>query len=220
MNVIRGHVEGKQAVDDRGACLFCRALPPETDEETLILLEKCIERKNARAMHLLAMNYINGDMGLQKDWTKAVELMLEAGKLGCTNAYGLVGDAYRYGHGVEKDLKKARQYYELGAIGGGICARQNLGELDWEAGHHERAYKHFLILGKAGWKNSLENIRIGFEDGYITKDDYIEALRAYQKEQKDTKSAMRDEAIEYETNRSLYQEKIIKQYLDEKAGTC
>ena len=178
-------------------CPFCRAPQPETDEELVALLEKGMEKNFDDAYDILALSYMNGDMGLPKDLTRARELFMKAVELGNTSACAQLGEIYRVGNGVKTDLKKAKYYFELGAIGGGINARQLLGCMEWDAGNHVRACKHFLIGAKTGVAGFLENIKLGFTMGYVTKDEYAEALRTCQEQQEKTKSAMRDEALIY-----------------------
>ena len=63
-------------------------------------------------------------MGLPQDRDKATELWLRAGELGCAESYYCVADAYLEGRGVERDMKKAKHYWELAAMGGG-CKTQS-----------------------------------------------------------------------------------------------
>ena len=65
-----------------------------------------------------------------------------------------------------------------------------------EAGNYNRAFKHFILAAKAGWKNSLDQDKIGFMEGYVNKDEYANTLRAYQDIQDEMKSDTRDEAGE------------------------
>ena len=97
--------------------------------------------------------------------------------------------------GLERDMKKARHYLELGTIGGSINARFRLACLDEEDGDDKRAAKHFVICAKSGDEDSLNIVKEFFEKGNVTKDEYAEALRSYQKQHEDTKSTMRDEAL-------------------------
>ena len=185
-------------------CAFCRTPGPKTDKEDMDRLKRRVEQNDAFALLQLGEKYLHGHDGLKKDLTKAMDLFLEAGKLGCADAYERVGHLYTYGNGVEKDNKKARQYYELGAIGGGISARHNLACFENRAGNIERACKHFMICAKRGFEPSLKEVKIDYEEGNFTKDEYEEALRAYQKYHDDTRSVMRDEALVYRANTCLY----------------
>ena len=179
------------------ACPFCRAPLPRTPEDNISLLNKCVEKNNATAINILGAYYMRGGMGVERDWIKGAELYQKAVQLGCAEAYYNLGTAFINGKGVERDEKKARHYWELGAIRGDINSRCRLACLDSEAGDDERAYKHWLIGAKAGDDECLRSVKYGFGFGFVTKDAYAEALRAYQKVQDDTKSAMRDEALKH-----------------------
>ena len=192
-----GCIHAQRKVDASSPCAFCRTPPPSADEETINRLNRGVERKDGESMHQLALHYRYGKLGLKKDSAKALRLLLEAGKYGSAHAYYIAGNFYKEGHCVKKDLKRAKHYWELGAIGGSIHARNNLGCSETDVGNFERACKHFLISAKAGHKNSLNAIKVGVKDGFVKKHDYGEALRLYQKLHDDTRSAMRDEASKY-----------------------
>ena len=61
-----------------------------------------------------------------------------------------------------------------------------------QAGDHNRAYKHYMIAASAGSKPSLDDIKEGYIAGYVTKDEYANTLRAYQKSVDEMKSEARD----------------------------
>ena len=75
-------------------CTFCRAPVPKTDTEIIDQLKRCVDRNNMTSMDHLAAIYRDGVCGLQKDPVKAIELFLEAGKLGCADAYERLGNIY------------------------------------------------------------------------------------------------------------------------------
>ena len=58
---------------------------------------------------------------MSQDHQKANELWLKAGELGCAEGYYNLGVYYRDGNGVEVDLKKAKYYFELAAMGVDMC---------------------------------------------------------------------------------------------------
>ena len=179
---------------DCNPCPFCRTPIPD-DKERLHRVYRCVERNHAPSINQLAYYYNHGVSGLEKDIGKAIELFQKAGKLGHANSYNDLGTIYRDGRdGVEIDMKKARYYLELGTIGGSITARCNLASLDWQDGDSKRAFKHCLICAKAGDAHALENLKYGCKKGDVTKDEYAEALRAYQKQHDDTRSENRDRA--------------------------
>ena len=77
-----------------------------------------------------------------------------------------------------------------------MSARFNLGYLEFKVGNFHRAFKHFMIAAKAGDKESLDKVKIGFMDGYVTKDEYANTLRAHQQRLNEMKSDARDKAAQ------------------------
>ena len=144
---------------------------------------------------MLGTNYANGTMGLPRDRAKANELYQKAGELGCAGAYYNLGCAYYNGDGVEVDMKKAKYYDELAAMNGDVHARYKLGCMEGQAGNYHRAFKHFIISARAGDQFSLDTVKKGYMEGYVTKDKYTNALREYQKSQDEMKSDARDKAL-------------------------
>ena len=195
---------------DCGACAFCRTPSSTTGKQIIDQLKRGIDRNDAPSMEQLATKYMNGKVDcsgrieFQKDLEKAKELYQKAGELGYAEAYGWLGMIYNGYDGREKDAKKAKHYWTLGAIGGNLYARYNLAVLDWTSGNFSRACKHSLINVGAGSTISLKHVKQGLKQGYVTKDEYAEALRAYQKQHDETRSVMRDEAVVYKANPSLY----------------
>lgn len=47
------------------------------------------------------------------------------------------------------------------------------------AGNFARAYKHHGIGAKAGDEECLKLVEVGFEHGFVTKDEYAGALRGF-----------------------------------------
>lgn len=186
-----------------GTCAFCRA-PHHKKGEQIGLIQKGMEKNNADATYMVALYHQQGKNGYPRDVLKMIELLKKAGVLGCAKAYYDLGRIYDTGTGVIKDMKKARHYYELAAMGGYINARCSLGCFHGFYGDYERARKHFMIGARAGDEECLEMIQEGIDRGFMTKDDYTEALQAYQYQQEERKSAMRDAALLFEADPSLY----------------
>ena len=182
--------------DKQNECPFCRTLAPKSEKETIKRLNKRIEAGDAIAVCTLGYYYRDGKCGMPRDYVKALELFHRAGELGFARAYSCIGYAYDYGRGVEVDEKKATHYYELGAMGGNVDARYNLGCVEVDAGNMDRALKHYMLAVGSGHATSLERIKEFFVEGegYATKDDYTKALRSYQAYLSEIKSAQRDEA--------------------------
>ena len=132
-------------MEDDAKCPFCRVPTPDTMEEIIEMNMKHVEKDDATAIYNLGCYYNNGRGGLPQDRDKALELWLRAGELGKASACYNIGCAYDRGEGVEEDVKKAKHYYELAAIGGYTDAWYNLGLVEEEAGNMVRSLSHHMI---------------------------------------------------------------------------
>ena len=165
---------------------------------------------NANAFDVHGGDYSLGRLGLQQDLTKANELFLKAGELGCASAYANLGYSYDYGRGVGVDKKKAKHYYEIAAMKGDVHARHHLGVVEGDAGNHRRAIKHFIIAARVGHE-CLDVVKELFRNGHVTKDEYESTLRAYHERQTEMKSDMRTDSIAFsEWNGSSVPEWLIE----------
>ena len=57
--------------------------------------------------------------------------------------------------------------------------------------------KHWIIAAKLGDDDALDNVKLGFMDGYVSKEEFEAALRGHQAAVDATKSEQRDAAAEY-----------------------
>jgi len=182
-------------------CPFCKTPPPRSNEDEVKRLKKLMEKGNACAFLRFSGLYYNGTCGMPQDMAKTNDLYLKAGELGCATAYYNLGTQYFSGRGVEVDKKKAKHYYELAAMNGSVIARHNLGALEGNAGNNQRAMKHFIISARAGHNLSLDNVKQGYMHGLVTKEEYANTLREYQKSQDEMTSDARDKALTARTQR-------------------
>ena len=189
---------------DVSLCAFCRTPAPSTDKDTFDRLNRGMKRNDPRSFNIAAIHHMEGHCGREKDVAKAMALFLRGGELGCYEAYHNLGRLYYGGEKVQKDMKKAQYLFEIAAIAGSAVARYHIGILE-ETVHDDlyRASKHYLISAKAGFEPALNELLECYRNGYVKKDEYAEALKAFQKYDTDTKSAMRDEAKFYEDQRTV-----------------
>ncbi|KAL7503325.1 hypothetical protein ACHAXN_001126 [Cyclotella atomus] len=183
-----------------GRCPFCRASTPESDDEYVEQLHHLVQKGNIYATKKLGQLYYEGKDGCQKDVAKAIEVLMKAGDLGIAGAYCSLGIIY-YCEEEFKDKEKSRYYLELAAIGDNITSRTILGDFDEEEGNLHRAYKHYMIAAICGNKDSLAKIQGGFNMGVVTKDEYENTLRTYQRMKDELTNDKRDEYMTFRTNR-------------------
>jgi len=179
---------------DNEKCPFCRTPHPDTEEEHVKRLKKRVEANDGQAFFTLGSYYRDGLFGLPQDYDKALELFHRAAELGNADAYGCIGNVYENGEGIVVDKKKAKHYYELGAMGGDVAARYNLGLEEEDAGNIDKAIKHFMIAVRCGDNQSLEMVKEFYANGNATKEDYTKALQSYQIYLDEIKSDQRDQA--------------------------
>jgi TPR repeat protein len=150
-----------------------------------------VEANDPASMCVLGDHYFNGLAGFQRDRMKAIELFTRAGELGLSKGHYLLADLYRR----EGDLKKAKFYLEAAAMAGNEMARYNLGILETSSGNKERAVKHWTIAASAGCFDAMNQLRLYFKKGYVTRESMKSTLKAYNNSCVEMRSEARDGAI-------------------------
>ena len=202
--ICSGCIHAVQMMDGKAKCPFCRVPMSESDEELIERYTKRVEMDDVEAIYCLGCFY-NGELNFPQDRARALEFWHRAGELGNASAYYNIGNAYYLGNGVERDVKKAKHYWELAALGGHVGARGNLGIIEeYVDNDMNQALKHHMIAVGRGNDKSLKQIREFYVNGHATKDDYAKALRAHQKYIDGIKSAERDEAAAYNSEKYRY----------------
>jgi len=179
---------------DNQKCAFCRTSHPITEEEATEREKKRADLDDPIAIFNRGNYYYQGMNGFTRDHTKALELWHRAAELGYALAHCSIGYSYDYGDCGEVDKKKAKHYYELAAMMGGVTARRNLGNIEVAEDNIDRAIKHYTIAIRSGCTISLEEIKELYSNGHATKEDYTKALRLYQEYLGEIKSSQRDKA--------------------------
>ena len=172
-------------------CAFCRELTPNSEKERIKNMMKRIKENNDS----VAMRSMGKKHYLREgDYETAFKYFTMAAELGDADAHYNLSVIYRKGEVVQKDVIKEVYHLEEAAIAGHPEARHNLGVIEWDNGKHERARKHLIIAANLGFHNSLEPLKELYADGLASKEDYADALRAYQAAVEATKSVQRDVA--------------------------
>ena len=176
-------------------CPFCRKKLPKTKEEG-----DGYEMKRAEANDPVALRQLGIQCREGGDYEGAFEYWSRAAELGDADAHYQLSVMYQLGAGVEKDKKKELHHLERAAIGGHPLSRKNLGVIEMGVGRYERAVKHFTIAAYLGCDKSLEALKHMYQAGMANKEDFSEALRAYQAAVAAIKSPQREVAEEYRRN--------------------
>ena len=170
-------------------CAFCREPVAKSQEERDKRVMNRIKKNCPVAMRTLGRR--RRDEG---DYETALKYLTMAAELGDASAHYSLSLIYRKGECVEKDMKKEVYHLEEAAIGGHPEARTNLGCDEADNGRFERAKKHCIIAANLGDSRSLKVIKDLYADGHANKEEYADALRAYQAAVDEMKSAERKKA--------------------------
>jgi hypothetical protein len=175
-------------------CPFCNSERGGlTADERFEEVMKWVGANDAGAIHVLGTYYYSGLGGLQQDRTKGMELYARAAELGHIEAHYFLGNIYDIGG----DLKKAKFHWEAAAMAGHEIARYNLGTDEYNSGNKERAIKHWTIAAaSAGCYRSMNNLRIQFERGFVSRELINSTLAAYNKYCAGMRSEARDNLIQ------------------------
>ena len=172
-------------------CAFCREPMAQSMEENDKRTMKRIKKNCPVAMRE------EGKMRRDKgDYESAFEYFTKAAALGNAEAHFSLSIMYLKGLGVDRDKKKAIYHWEEAAIAGHPNARHNLGYEEAKNGRFERAKKHWIIAANLGYHDSLDNLQGLYAYGDASKEEYANALRAYQAAVDATKSSDREKAEE------------------------
>eukprot|EP00984_Skeletonema_dohrnii_P016760 scaffold7499_cov81-Skeletonema_dohrnii-CCMP3373.AAC.2 len=172
-------------------CPFCRhpAYKSEEEEEKNIM-------KRVKANDPVAMVQMGLHRYQARDYDGTFRYVNKAAELGDAGAHYHLACLFGDGQGVEKDMKKKVYHLEQAAIGGHPTARYNLGWEEKKNGRMDRATKHWFIAAKLGHDDSLDNLKVCFRGGLVSKEDFAAALRAHQAAVEATKSPQREAAEE------------------------
>lgn len=179
-------------------CAFCRQLTPDSTEVVLRRTKERVERGDSKAMRQLALYYREGQYGLPRDHTKALDLLRQSAELGNIDANTTLGTFYMAGDmGVGIDEAKSTNYYERAAMGGHVGSRYNLGQMEHCNGNVKRAIRHWQIAAAAGYDEAVMRLVICFKEGAITLEELAGHMQARDKAAIEINSDERNRAKKY-----------------------
>ena len=179
--------EFEQGLEQR--CPYCREPAPKTPEE---LVKNAMKR--VKVNDPVSISEMGKKQYREGDFKGAIQYWTKAAALGNLDAHYNLSCLYHEGMGVEKNEKKEVYHLEEAAIGGHPYARHSLGCYEGNAGRHDIAMRHFIIAAKLGYDGALEDVKKGFQRGFVSKEDYASTLRGHQAAVDATKSEQREKA--------------------------
>ena len=185
----------EKAAEKAITCPYCRSNPASYDDKSqLKALMKLANTGNGEAMRRIGRYYFKGEMGLQQDKAEGLKWYHRAVEAGSGRAaYGL-GRCFNEGDGVDRNDDKALEYLQKSTELGCIPSFVKVGIILQRKGEIEKAmlnYRKAVMCGVSN-DNLFNEIRIGFRNGHITKDEYAFTLRESQKACNEMKSETRD----------------------------
>ena len=145
--------------DGLRTCAFCRTTLPESEEEILARLNKRVERKDPKALCLMALHSGFGELGLPVDQAKCIDLLRQSAGLGFPDAEYQLGIFHYTGEmGLEQNEEEARNWWEKAAEGGNVHSRYQLGCAEGRGGDHIAAIRHWRLSASEGFRDSMTNL--------------------------------------------------------------
>lgn len=193
-----GCIVAAQVAGANDMCPFCRATTKISSTESTRRIEEGIKRGDPEAMVIASLALCKN--GNKEEKRRGSELMQKAANdLGLCSANYRLGCAYTVGDGtfgvVEQDSDKAMFHFEEAAIAGHGGARFNIGvKYCNDASTRGLGAKHLMIGAKSGYQDCMDLIKKGFVEGWVTKAEFEETLRANEESLAELKSVQRDKA--------------------------
>jgi len=189
--ICEGCIHSLRKSGNNWTCPFCKSEIDKTDEDEVEDLMKRVEVNDAGAMYVLGSNYYHGQLGLQQDRERAIELWTQAADLGSSKSHFHLGNEYHEGG----DSKKSNFHYEAAAMAGNEVYGFNLGCMEGRSRNIERAVKHWVIAASAGEYGAMHTLTKNFEQGWVSRDTIDSTLTAYNSSCAEMRSEARDTVI-------------------------
>lgn len=175
------------------SCPFCRQPEPKTDSEI-----ELYRMRRIRTNDPVAMTEAGKRCYHTRDYKGAFDYFTRASGLDdmVAEAHYCLSFMYMDGKGVGRNAMKGLYHLEEAAIGGQPNARHDLGVHEMEQGRIERAAKHFIIASNNGHDRSVKALRELSAKGYVSRKDFVMAVRAYRDAVDATRSPQREAAVE------------------------
>ena len=184
-------------------CAFCRK-PTSQDSERLSNVKKRLEMNDAIAYREIATYYDAGKFGAEQDSVKALEFYMKAAELGLAKAFNDISIFSAEGKIVPKRPRTQRDFLIIAAKKGHILGRHILGYGEYKYGKNdELAIKHWKISASAGYQESLDMIKLAYQNKCISKGEFTQVLQSFRDSRTAEKNDLRDAFIKDEESGEL-----------------
>ena len=198
--LIKEGVEKEKGLNAVMACPLCRQVPKE-NVDMFALQKDLANAGKLEAMYELAMTYIHGENGVMIDWDEGLKWIKQAAAEGFGKASYFIGQCYWDGRNtIERDMDKAIKYFKQAGDDGFVYAFATAADALYQEGEIEESMLNYRKAAMCGVNDEdlFTQLREGFGEGYITKEEYAYTLREYQKVSNEMKSASRTFALKHE----------------------
>ena len=174
-----------KAVEKLMICPFCRSSNMANYNNDKCKAKQEMKRANAGqsdSMCRVADYYFDGEMGFMRDKAEGLKWYHRASEAGSGQAAWNIGMFYYLGDGVDQDEEKALEYNQRAIELGFEPAYYSVGYILMARGEIEEAmlnYRKAAMCG-ADHRDLFDELRKGFSDGFITKEEYAFTLRKNQ----------------------------------------
>ena len=169
-------------------------------------------------MYHVGKYYFTGEMyGLRQDKVEGLKWFHHAVEAGSGIAAYSIGQCHVRGDCVDKDYDKALEYFQKSADLGYIPAFHIVGTILMTKGETEEGMLNLRKAAICGMSEEklFEQLRDGFKEGYITKDEYAYTLRENQKACHEMKSDGRERWKRCNTSRWGYIRIYIRVWMED-----
>ena len=179
------------------ACPFCRA-PRPSPEDGMRQFEMRAAQNDTDALFHVGNAYFEGGERA-KDELKGLSYIFKSCELGHPSACFRVAACSMFGMSLPIDRERARLFFQVGALRGGILSREYIGRIEYSSGNYELGMRHWKIAAEAGSQASLDRLKEVYNNGdkepgnaFIMKDDLDRIYRTCHKAQEEVKSEERE----------------------------
>ena len=142
-------------------------------DEAFKYLEKAASMDHASANYMIGNMFVRGLLGNKsnEELEKGYKYLLKSYELGNVAASNLIGNMYLNGiYPLEKDIEKAKEYYNKAANNNYAYAFNNLGRIEEDNDNYKGAFNYYLQSANLGESWACNKVAEAYRIGVVDKD--------------------------------------------------